>query len=504
MKNVLILMIINLLGKVFSFGRELIFSYYYGTGIIKDAFNISTVIASTIFSLIAISLSRTFIPVYTEVYKRDQQEGLNVFVSNLLNILMFISTLVMIAGLLFAPILVKIFAVGFRARQFTLAVNFTRIMMLTIYANVYNAVFTSYFQIKNNFVIPALPLIILNTLLAIFIIISGKTNILVLSVGIFVAYNLQFVMYPFYVRKYGFRHKKIFNIHDRIVKKVFKLAVPTLFSQASVTITTIVDQSFASFIMPTGGVSIMDYALKITRLVDSVLLIPINTTLYPKLGELAGDKDKTGLRDLVLKMSVVVCFLIIPAIVMLMALSEPVIQIIYERGKFDHQSTILTAGALFFYAPLLLGPSLNQIANLSFYSILDTKTPGMIVFFQVILNAVGNLLFSKFLGLKGLALSTSVTVTMGMIISFILLEKKIGRLDKTTFFRNLVKISLSAAFMAISTLFVFNLVKSALILKFISSGLIGLTVYLSAVYLMKIDYIDEFVQSFIKKIKRTK
>jgi len=64
MNNTLLLIILNLIGKLFAFGREMIFSYVYGTGSITDAFNTSTTAATLIFSVITYALSKTYIPTY--------------------------------------------------------------------------------------------------------------------------------------------------------------------------------------------------------------------------------------------------------------------------------------------------------------------------------------------------------------------------------------------------------------------------------------------------------
>ena len=67
MNNTLILMVLNLIGKLFSFFREMVFSYFYGTSAITDAFNTSTTAATLIFSVITYALSKTYIPSFSKI-----------------------------------------------------------------------------------------------------------------------------------------------------------------------------------------------------------------------------------------------------------------------------------------------------------------------------------------------------------------------------------------------------------------------------------------------------
>src|SRR5699024_7134985 len=124
---------------------------------------------------------------------------------------------------------------------------FMRAVILTMYPNIYAAIFSSYLQIKGDFITPALPLLILNIILGITVAIS-KGNIYIMAVGIFLAYLVQFIVFPRKIRKVGFKRKRGWLDIDGDIKTLIKLSIPTIFSMAAVYISTIVDQSFASIV----------------------------------------------------------------------------------------------------------------------------------------------------------------------------------------------------------------------------------------------------------------
>ena len=353
MNNTLILMVLNLIGKLFSFFREMVFSYFYGTSAITDAFNTSTTAATLIFSVITYALSKTYIPTYSKISKERGEAAGDIFTNKLLNFSLFLCTTIMILGLVFAPYIVKMFAIGYDGDKLKIASLFMRAVILTMYPNIYAAIFSSYLQIKGDFITPALPLLILNIILGITVAIS-KGNIYIMAVGIFLAYLVQFIVFPRKIKKVGFKRKMGWLDIDRDIKTLIKLSIPTIFSMAAVYISTIVDQSFASIVANDGGVSVVNYSLKILRIVSSTFIVPFQITAYPIIGKLAAEGNFKEVKNITSKTMVKVMVLFIPSLVGLMVLSRPIISFVYMRGAFGYEDMIRTADVLFYYTIYLI------------------------------------------------------------------------------------------------------------------------------------------------------
>lgn len=493
MNNTLLLIILNLIGKIFSFFREMIFSFTYGTGPITDAFNTSTTAATLIFSVITYALSKTYIPTYNEVVKSGGEESGDKFTNNLLNFSLFFTTLVMILGLVFAPGVVKLFAAGYSGEKLKIATTFMRAVILTIYPNVYAAIFSAYLQIKGDFLTPALPLILLNIILGLTIVLS-KGNVTMMAIGIFLAYLLQFIMFPRRVRKSGFKRSKIKWSMDENVKKIIILSLPTTFSMAAVYISTIVDQSFASIVASDGGVSILNYALKLLRIVSSTFIVPFQITAYPIIGKLVSEGNLKGMKDLTSKTLVKIMILFIPSIIGIMVLSRPIISFVYYRGEFTFDDLARTSDVLFYYTLYLLGPAIVDLLYLSFFSNQNTKIPTIISFIQLGINIILDYALSKRYGLVGLALATTFSQFSAVVMASFMYKRKFGSLNIPYISKNLLKILIAGAGLGVFANFFYNLRPGNIWLLVTIAG--SAVIYIGIILVLKVDEVDEIINSF--------
>lgn len=494
-------MVLNLIGKLFSFFREMVFSYFYGTGAITDAFNTSTTAATLIFSVITYALSKTYIPTFSKISKEKGEAEGDVFTNKLLNFSLFLCTSIMILGLAFAPFIVKMFAIGYDGDKLRISSLFMRAVILTMYPNIYAAIFSSYLQIKGDFITPALPLLILNIILGITVAIS-KGNIYIMAGGIFLAYFIQYIVFPSQIRKAGFKRKiGKFEI-DEDIKTLIKLSIPTIFSMAAVYISTIVDQSFASIVANDGGVSIINYSLKILRIVSSTFIVPFQITAYPLIGKLAAEGNFEEVKNITSKTLVKIMILFIPSLVGLMVLSRPIISFVYMRGAFGYEDMVRTADVLFYYTIYLIGPAVADLLYLSFFSVQNTKIPTLISFAQLCVNVFLDYALSGKYGLVGLALATTISQFVLVGLAIIMYRKYFGKLNHTYIFKNIGKIAIGGTALGLVINYTYKLRPSNSWLLF--TILIGATIYLAIIFALKVDGIEEIKEKFTKKIKKRK
>jgi len=119
----------------------------------------------------------------------------------------------------------------------------------------------------------------------------------------------------------------------------------------------------------------------------------------------------------------------IPASVGLIVLREPIIHFLFERNQFDALSTSRAATTLMYYCIGLFAYSAAKILIPCFYSLKDTRTPVRIVTVAVVVNLVLNLVLMQFLEEGGLALATSITGILELVLLFWFLRRKIGAFD---------------------------------------------------------------------------
>ena len=89
----------------------------------------------------------------------------------------------------------------------------------------------------------------------------------------------------------------------------------------------------------------------------------------------------------------IVSFITIPAMVGLMILRQPIIQVLFQHGRFDEHSTRITAWALLFFSLGLPWFAATKIIVPAFYSTQDTRTPVKVAVVVMAANVLFNVMF---------------------------------------------------------------------------------------------------------------
>ncbi len=499
-KTALLIITITILSKFLGFAREMVLAYFYGASGTSDAYIISMAIPGTIFAFIASAISTVFIPKYTRVEREFGVSRADKYTNNLVNVLLIICTLLILFGLIFTRQIVQIFALGFKGGILDLAVSFTRITLLGIYCNVLITVFNAWLQIKNNFTVPAMIAFPYNICIMISIVLSAKGNIMILAFGLFFAAVAQLLfLLPFVFQK-GFRYKAGVNIKDPYIKELFILALPVILGVAVNDINTIVDKTMASKIYE-GGISVLNYAQRVNGFVEGIVVISIATAMYPLISKLAAEKNIAGLKKTLSEAITGINLLVIPATVGAMVLSKPIIALLFGRGAFDEGAILMTANALFYYAIGMTGIGLRAVLSRPFYALQDTKTPAINAVFGMVLNITLNIILSRFLGIGGLALATSISSIFLSILLIVSLRNKIGALGFKNTLISLLKILAASILMGITARLAFRCMSVSISqnISLLFAMALGAAVYAVLIYFMKIEDVDAVVKAVRKR-----
>jgi putative peptidoglycan lipid II flippase len=140
----------------------------------------------------------------------------------------------------------------------------------------------------------------------------------------------------------------------------------------------------------------------------------------------------------------------VPATVGLVALANPIVALLLQRGKFTPHDTAATALALMFYAPGLIGYSAVKIASPSFYSLRDSRTPVTVSVLAVLVNLGINLMLVRVMGYRGLALGTAIAAIFNAGTLLWLLRRRLGGLEGRRVTVSFVKILVASAAMGLA------------------------------------------------------
>jgi putative peptidoglycan lipid II flippase len=143
--------------------------------------------------------------------------------------------------------------------------------------------------------------------------------------------------------------------------------------------------------------------------------------------------------------------MVLPVIMFMVVMAQPIISLVYQRGHFDAESTHLTSIAFWCYSVGLLGISLNTFFSRLFSIFQKNKIPFYIAIFTAISNIILNFILVK-TALKhgGIALASSIAFSLSCILLFYFLSQEIRhRISYKFVIRDLVRISAICSFIGI-------------------------------------------------------
>ncbi|TWT27784.1 murein biosynthesis integral membrane protein MurJ [Planomicrobium sp. CPCC 101110] len=500
-KTVLIVMILTIISQITGFGRDLTLAYFYGTSNISDVYLITLTITGTMFVFLGTGISTGYIPLLSNLIQNvNSTEGLK-FTNNLINLLLIFSTILITLGLIFTESIVIVFAYGFDKDALSLAVLFTRISIISIYFTTMIYIFKGYLQVKDSFFISTIIGIPLNVLVIISIAVSFSSSVFLLIIGYVFATFVQFFILIIHAYRKGYRYKTVLDFKDKNIKKLIVIAIPVIIGTSVDQINTIVDRTIASQIS-IGGISALNYAYTLTRFALAVVVVSTTTVLFPFLSKKAANSDLLGLKAVLSNVIVGVILLIIPATLGFMMLSEQIVTMLFGRGAFDKEAIIMTANALFYYSIGLIGYALRDIFSSVFYSLQDSKTPMINAAIAMAMNIILNVILSKYMGISGLALATSISAIFCTALLTISLKRKLGYLGLMSITTSIVKVLASSAVMGMIIVVLFQFLKLYINLNL--SLLITIVVssisYFVLIYFMNIKEVNVIVNGFKEKL----
>ena len=507
-KSTIFIMLATIISKILGFAKEIILASTYGASMYSDAYIVSANIPQVIFSSIGVALSTIFIPLYLDIKINSSEDEANKFTNNIFNIVIIMCTLLSLFGVIFTKDLIKLFAIGFRGETLKIAIDFTRILMLGLVFTGMSYILTSYLQIKNNFIIPALINVPRNIIIILSMLLSIKYGPYIMVWGTLLGVISEFIFQIPFSTKIGYKYKSYINLKEKYIKKIILLLGPVLIGVAVNQINNMIDRTLAST-LGEGAISALNYSHKLIAFIMALFITSIATVIYPMLAELSSKSNAIKFSNTITKSINMVIILILPISIGAIVLCRPIVQILFERGEFDNIATSMTAIALSMYSLGMVAFGLREVLNKVFYSLKDTKTPMINGIISMIINIILNIIIKQF-KLGGLAIATSISALICNILLFTSLSKKIGYFGQDKIIKTTIKCIIASILMGIVTSITYSFFVEALdnqfiyqLLSLIISVFVGCIIYIIIIYLFRIEEVKLIIHNLNKlKIKK--
>ena len=420
----------TLASRIFGFLRDLVVARAFGAGVASDAFFVAFRLPNLLRRLVAEgALSSAFVPVFTDyVSTRSRAELLRMLRAVTGVMILFLGTVTLLA-VIASPWIVRVMAPGFFANSATgaLTVRLTRLMFPYLFLVGLAALVMGILNAHRHFLIPALAPVALNIGIIVGALVIAPRlpePVIGLALGVLLGGLGQFLLQVPWLWAHGLLATPQLAFRHPAVRRVLGLMAPVVVGQSAVHVGTVVNTIIASFLAK-GSVSYLYYADRLIEFPNGVFGVAIATAVLPTLSAQAARHDRAVLRETLSFSLRLVMFVSMPAAIGLFMLSQPIVRVLYERGRFGPVETVGTAAAVAMYALGLVGSSAARILTQAFFAIGDTRTPAKVSVGTMALNCAVAASLAGPMGHVGLALAIAVAGTANAIALALLLRRRL-------------------------------------------------------------------------------
>jgi putative peptidoglycan lipid II flippase len=235
-----------------------------------------------------------------------------------------------------------------------------------------------------------------------------------------------FVQWPS-LRREGFRYAAVLDPTDKGLRDVVMLMGPGTIGLAATQINIFVNTLLATS-QGTGAVSWLTYAFRLMYFPIGLFGVSIATAVLPTVSRHAAVDDLAGIRTTVSRGLAMMLMLNLPATLGLVVLARPIVEVLFEHGRFTPADTEATAAALRFYAIGLVGYSAARIVSPTFYALRQSRIAVAVSVAAIGTNAALSLSLVPIMGFRGLALGTSLAALTDGTTLFLLLRRRLNGL----------------------------------------------------------------------------
>ncbi len=442
----------TMLSRIFGFLRDMVVAGFFGAGLVTDAFFVAFRIPNLLRRLLAEgSLTVSFVPVFTEYLKQRSREEALELADVAFTALSVILVAVSLAGVVFSPLIVAVMAPGFvnDHAQYELTVLLTRFMFPYIFFISLVALCMGILNSLRHFAAPALSPVVLNISMILATLLLRDffgEPIFALAVGVMMGGMLQLAMQWPFLLKMGVRLRPNFHFRHPGLKRIGLLMMPAAFGAAIYQINVFIGTVLAS-LLPKGSVSYLYYADRIVELPLGVFAIAVGTAALPSFSDQVARGEFEDFKRTIAFSLRLIMFITVPATVALVALREPILSVLFQRGAFDAAATLKTAEALLYYTLGLWAFSVIRVIVSAFYSLQDTKVPMKAAIVALVVNVVASLILMRPMQHGGLALATSLASAVNVLMLGVVLKKRIGAYLNRELYISLGKITAASLVM---------------------------------------------------------
>ncbi len=492
--------------RIAGLAREVVAAGYYGINGPMSAFTIAFQVPNLVRSLFAdAALQPAFVPVFTEQLQQKNYREAFRLASTLLLIVTMVLGAITALFVVIAPVVMPLFAPGFKGEILELTVTLSRILfpilILLGLSGVVVGILNSYDRFGAFAIAPLFwNLTIILVLVLLIPAFHGNDRIYAYAIAILVGTLVQLLIPVFDLRNTPFKFNWSFEWRNPGVRRVLLLMLPVTISLGLINFNQLINSFFGSLVSHEAPAGI-DKAFRIYQLPQGIFSVAIATVLFPTLARFANRGEIDNLRATMANGMRQILFVLVPAAAAILALSEPMIRLVYQRGAFDPAQTTLVATALFWFAFSLPTNGLYLLQTRTFFSLQRPWMATGLAVIDLVVSALAALALYKPFGVGGIVAGTGIGTTAAVVAQAVVLRHEFGGLELDRLLSTTMRITLASLALAAVGYGVWHVLYQALgtglLAQIVSlgSGLaLGAAVYFGLAKLLRIAELEQIMR----------
>jgi len=465
----------TMLSRILGYCRDTMVAAFFGAGPAADAFYTAFRISNLFRRLLGEgALSASFVPVFSEYTQKQSKEETQRFLNTMFTTLLVILSAITLLGVVFAPQLTRLIARGFdpSSERFALTVTLTRYMFPFMLFICLAALITGVLNAFHSFFLPAFAPACLSIAEMLYIgflwiaHIKGQNAVVGLAISVTVGGFSQFFVHIPALMERNYTLGLRWDLAHEGVRRVGRLILPATLGVAADQLNAFVDTMMATF-LSVGSVTAMYYSNRVMQLPLALFGIALSQVALPTMSASVARGATQEVKDTLNFALRLTLFMILPATTGLIVLGHPIVQTLFQYGRFTNEACWVTTWALAAFSLGLFAYAAVKILAAAFYAHQTTRVPVAIASCCVALNVILNLStllarkklillhpgWADFLNGRGgvscLALATSIASWVNASALFILLRRKLGILGGRRILRTVLKSMVGCVAMAV-------------------------------------------------------
>lgn len=426
----------TLFSRLLGLGRDQVLAAVF-TRAETDVFFIAFVLPNVLRQLLAEGAVQTAVlPVLAETREKQGEEEARRFFRAIRGLSLSALVLVTVLGVVGAPLLVELWAPGYKdiPGQFERTVELSRWLFPYILCMGTAALGVAALNTYKRFVVTSFAPALLNVaFIACAAVLpgvlgaQGMEQVYALAFGALIGGVLQVVAQWPSLKAIGYFQRPSFDFKHPGVREVLRRMGPVLIGLGVYYVDVLLARRFLSE-LEVGSQSYFNYALRLTDFPQGIFVMALQSATLPSLAALWARGEKEEVEKTLaygLRLSLFVGFAATAGIV---ALAEPIVVLIFQRGEFDAVASRETGKAL-----MALGLHIWMVAAVrqlvaTYYAIGDTKTPVLVAGVDLVAFVVLALLLRGPFGHVGICLAVVGSSGVQLVLLWVLLKRRLDNL----------------------------------------------------------------------------